>query len=425
LFEIRSQCGILLFSLPAAFDAVVVKPVEEPEPIVDPASAIEREIRDSFRENSAMLKGASSVAVCVTDMTRKCHDSLFLGSLLSVLEESGFGPERVRLVVAQGLHRPMSQAEKVSKYGSEVVSRYKVSDHDAIGGVVNLGKNGDDFPVEVNRSISECDVVLSTGVVELHQYAGYSGGTKTVGIGCAGSKTIAYTHSPAMVLDDRVRIGKTRGNPFRKCVNVVAERARNVWCVNELFDSSGNVCSESAGHPVKVLEKLASFSEKYFTVNCGRKFDLAIAGVPYPKGVNLYQSSRVATYLALAESPILKEGAPIILHAPCPEGVGLGSAEKAFFELLSRNKPEVLIEMAASGDWKGGEQRALVVARAMISHPIIVSGTPDRELVEACRMTWSHDVETAAGIARDKFGSGRETVIIPDPFTILPVCRVD
>jgi nickel-dependent lactate racemase len=48
----------------------------------------------------------------------------------------------------------------------------------------------------VNRLLWESDLVIATGVVEPHQYAGYSGGGKTVVIGCGSEETIGVTHGP-------------------------------------------------------------------------------------------------------------------------------------------------------------------------------------------------------------------------------------
>ena len=315
----------------------------------------------------------------------------------------------------------MTDEEKAARYGASITSVYRVHDHDAFQGVLSLGTIAGSFSIQINKVLAKCDAVLSTGVVELHQYAGYSGGTKTVGIGCAGAGTINYTHAPRFILDPRVLVGKVEDNPFRACVAEVAARAKHIYAVNEIYGPDGKVYAVAAGDPHDVLRRLVAFSKAHFAVTCGRTFDMAIVGVPAPKGTNLYQASRAATYLALAGNTVLNPGAPIIIPAPCNEGAGLGTGELAFYQLLaSAASPDDLLEKARKAEWRGGEQRALVIARALKEHPIIIAGAENPTLVKECKLTPATDIDSAIRIAKAKFGEAKSAVVVPDPFTMLP-----
>jgi len=63
----------------------------------------------------------------------------------------------------------------------------------------------------VNRRAYQSDLIIATGVVEPHQYAGYSGGGKTLAIGCGGEATIGFTHGATMLETDGVRLGQIAG----------------------------------------------------------------------------------------------------------------------------------------------------------------------------------------------------------------------
>jgi len=65
----------------------------------------------------------------------------------------------------------------------------------------------------VHRAV-EADLLIATGIVEPHQYAGYSGGRKTLAVGAAGEALIAYTHGPAFIDNPATRLGRIDGNPF-------------------------------------------------------------------------------------------------------------------------------------------------------------------------------------------------------------------
>jgi nickel-dependent lactate racemase len=80
-----------------------------------------------------------------------------------------------------------------------VVARYCVIDNEPqnADALVDLGVASGGVPVLVHRAAAEADLLIATGLVEPHQYAGYSGGRKTVAIGAAGERTIEHTHGPA------------------------------------------------------------------------------------------------------------------------------------------------------------------------------------------------------------------------------------
>ena len=61
-------------------------------------------------------------------------------------------------------------------------------------GVVSA-KRRDGIPVWLNRTWLEADVRITTGFVEPHFFAGFSGGPKMVAPGLAGFDTIMHLHN--------------------------------------------------------------------------------------------------------------------------------------------------------------------------------------------------------------------------------------
>ena len=77
--------------------------------------------------------GEMSVAIAVSDITRPVPykgESGILPPLLRRLESSGIKKEKVKIIVATGMHRPSTYEEKKEMYGEEVVEQYAISDHD-------------------------------------------------------------------------------------------------------------------------------------------------------------------------------------------------------------------------------------------------------------------------------------------------------
>ena len=130
---------------------------------------------------------------------RSSPDHLLVPALLKELEQAGVRDEDITLLCGIGMHRPSTEEEKIIKLGAEVVSRYRVIDNEPQNpaALVNLGVTPGGVPaVLLHRSVIETDLLIATGIVEPHQYAGYSGGRKTVAVGAAGEALIALHTGP-------------------------------------------------------------------------------------------------------------------------------------------------------------------------------------------------------------------------------------
>lgn len=353
------------------------------------------------------------VAIAFTDSTRSSPDRLLVGGLLREIEAAGVAPGDVTLLCAVGLHRPTTHRERVEKLGDEIAARYRVVDHDAFDGdrLVNLGTI-DGIPVIVNRLCVEADLLMATGVVEPHQYAGYSGGSKTVVIGCSGEATIEGTHGAAMLDTPGVALGSVEGNPFQRFVRRAGALARLRHVANVLQDEEGKIITVAGGPPDAVHDHLVAVGRSLYEIPVERPAHLAVAGVSPAKGTNLYQASRAATYLALADRTPLLPGAPIIIPTDLPEGTGAGEGEKRFHAALSgAASPAALIEELRATGFPAGAQRAYILAKALTNHPVIIAGAADPAVVRACHMIPARDMGEAIGVAERL---ARTTFALPD-----------
>ncbi len=346
-----------------------------------------------------LVRPGQRVTVAFTDATRACPDELLVGFLLEQLFALGIRPDDVTLLVATGLHRPMTPAERLAKLGPSIHPDVAFVNHQPLepAELVDLGEI-DGLPVVVNRRCVEADLLLATGVVEPHQYAGYSGGAKTVVIGCGGEAPIRFTHGPEMLDQPGTRLGAIDGNPFQAFVRQAGQRIGLAYVVNVLLDEAGQIAAAAAGQPEPVHDTLVEQARRIFEVEVPRPAHLALAGVEGPKAANLYQASRAATYLALAGQTPLLPGAPILLPAPIPEGAGQGTGEQRFYEILSQaESPAALIEELRRTGFPAGAQRAYILGQVLANHPVIVVGAAYPEIVRACHM---HPVpDMAAGLA--------------------------
>lgn len=380
-----------------------------------------------------MARRTTSVCIVFTDASRSCPDRVLVPALLHELAVAGVPDDRIILLCATGMHRPSTFEEKVAKLGAEVALRYQVMDHQADNpaALANLGSMGRphidlpaDVPVFVNRLAAEADLLIATGVVEPHQYAGYSGGGKTVTVGCGGEATISATHGPAFLDDPRVRLGRVIGNPFQAAMRQAAKRAGLNFVVNVVLDADRQAVAVQAGHPIPVHEQLVETARTLYEVPVPQQYDVVLAGIDSPKDENLYQATRAPTYVGLASTPAVRDGGVIITPARCPEGPGRGLGEQRFFERLAHaGDLEALLQDLRQHGVQAGEQRAYMLAQVLLKHKVVIVGAACSDAVRDCKMIPAATMNEAISIAQGVVGGQASVLVLPHSLQTLPVVQ--
>jgi nickel-dependent lactate racemase len=349
-----------------------------------------------------------TVAVVVTDVTRATPDDVLLDVLLEELARAGVVREQVTVVLGLGLHRPMTDAEIEEALGDHADLAVN---HDPEA-TVEVG-TVEGCPIELNETVAAADRVLATGMVEPHQYAGFSGGAKTAVIGAGGESQIRYSHGPEMLGREGVRLGRTEGNPFREFVDRAGDAVGLEFSLNVTHGPAG-ILGASAGDPRGVVADLAGTARDALSVPVEDDYDAVVAGVGAPKDANLYQTTRAATYVALGAHNPLREGGRIVIPATLPEGAGEGTGERRFYDRLSgADSAAALYEEMATG-YEPGAQRAFVVARTLREHDVWITNSQHPEVVEDCLMHAAASVEAAVE-------SGSDVLVVPDAIDTLLV----
>ena len=348
------------------------------------------------------------VAVVVTDVTRATPDDVLVDALLAELEMGGVERDRVRVVLGLGLHRPMTDAETREALGEHA---HLAENHDPEQ-VVTVGEV-EGCPVEVYEPVAEADTVVSTGMVEPHQYAGFSGGAKTVVIGAGGESQIGYTHGPELLSREGVRLGRIDDNPFREFVDRAGDLVGVDFCLNVTHGPAG-MLGASAGDPRAVVADLAATAQDALAVEVEEGYDAVVAGVGAPKDANLYQTTRGATYVVLGAHDPLRAGGRVVTPARLTEGAGEGTGEQRFYEWLSTaDSAEDLYEEMREG-YEPGSQRAFVVSQVLRDHDVWVTNSEAPDVVEDCLLCAAGSVEAAVE-------PGSEVLVVPDALNTLLV----
>ena len=404
-------------------DVAVSRPVK---PVADATAAIQEALTNPVGAPrlTQLARAGQRVCIVFTDITRASPDHLLVPALLRELEQAGVLDQDITLLCGIGMHRPSTPAEKVTKLGTAVVQRYRVIDNEPQNpdSLVDLGVTPGGVPVLLHRAAVETDLLIATGIVEPHQYAGYSGGRKTVAVGAAGEALIAHTHGPTFVDHPGTRLGRIAGNPFHEAVTEAARRAKLRFILNVVLDDDKRILRVAAGDPESAFNELVNFARSVYEVPIAHQYDIAIGGVGYPKDSNLYQASRAPSYLFFAPTPVVRPGGFFIIPARCEEGAGAGVGEQRFFNAMSQAVDvQSILEDARHNGYPPGQQRAFVMAKVLEQTQVIIVGSECPNLVAACKMIPAQTMEEALRLAAKSVGDSARVLVVPHAMLTLPI----
>ena len=373
----------------------------------------------SFAARGVPLRGRR-IAVVVPDATRPLDPARAIAPLLSLLDARG---ARLSLTVALGLHRPMRDEEL--RPLAELAARFAAPlfQHGARdrARLIEAGEpipafedgRGPPIPRIFAKEVAAADLIFVTGLVEPHQYAGFSGGAKAVAIGCAAAETIAGMHGLHYLVDPAMRIGEAEHNPFQRALGRLVAELPEIFALQ--ITPSGEAFAGPWAEAFAAARRAAA-AEMFEPVE--GPLDWAILEVPPPKAQSFYQASRAATYAALVDRPAVRRGGTLIVEAACPEGIGEGEGEAACARAMSRGRDSLLAELrggGSAGAISGGAQRAYVLARALEDYEIVLAGAREIPALAAMGIRQLDSPDRAGGLRLS--GRGRR---FRDPIQRIP-----
>lgn len=362
-----------------------------------------------------IAKQGDKVAIVVDDITRPTPSYTMVLPLLNELNEAGVRDEDITIIFACGTHRPVKPEEAETILGEGVIKQIKVvshvcdaNDHVYVGTTQKHGTK-----VLVNRHFHEADVKILTGDIEIHYYAGYGGGRKSVLPGVAGIETIRKNH--AMILHPKARTGVLDGNPIHEDMIEAAKLAGVDFILNVVTNSKGEVVQAFAGDLEQAFYKGVQLVEELYNVSVDRRSDILIVSPGgFPADINLYQAYKAVDNCL----DCVKRGGVIILVAECPEGHG----NSEFFTWMKRFEDERSMEKQIKKSFRVGAHNAYYLLKALRKVQIIlVSTMPDYYAVNVFRLRTARTLNDALRDAFDitKLGKNAKIWAVPHGHTTM------
>ncbi len=382
--------------------------------LADPAAAVRKALKGPIGAGrlSEIARGKGNVVVVVNDITRPTPYSFMLPPLLEELEEAGTPAEAVKFVVATGLHRGQTPREMEELYGKEVVGRYRFLNHDCDQDLVSLGKLRSGNELFVNRQVAEADLVVTTGVIGPHYFAGFSGGRKSILPGVAGRQTVQNNHS--LFVRTGVLTGRMEKNPIHEEMLEAARRLGVDFILNVVANTSREIVEVVAGDLEQAwLKGVRTFTEMY-RVPIHAQSDVVIASAGgYPKDINLYQAQKALENAAV----LVRDGGTVVLLAECPEGMGDATFEEW---MRAAKNPDEIINRLKERFVMGGH-KAYAFATVLRKKEVVLISGLGKKFAEEMFFTHAGSLEEALENVRKKHGDGYRAAILPEAGAVMPV----
>ena len=366
-----------------------------------------------------LVKPGETAALVVTDITRKLPEEIILPLLLKELEAGGMKKRDITAVVATGTHRPNTPEELREKFG-EVVDEIAFINHDPWNseGLMHLGISKGGIPLVFNRTVAQADLRISTGVIETHLFAGYSGGVKSIAVGVAGEETIGATHNYEML--QQTRLGTIEGNEFRRFLTEATQALGLHFIVNVVQTGKKEIVKVVAGDPVGAFHEGVKVARDLYEVEIDQPGEIVVSGVSYPKSRDLYQATRAANVVVFGPKPVVVMGGVILIPASCEDGCG----HPGYCDIMRKAEDvDDIIAISREEGFAPGEQKALILAWILKQARIVMTDcTLPEETLREIHLESMPTLQEALDQELKKNPKARVT-LIPDGLLTLPIIK--
>ena len=372
------------------------------------ANPMER-LRDALRHPEGSLPlcdlvaPGQQVAISVCDITRPQPRREMLTAIFEELP--ALRPEDFVILIATGTHRANTETELREMFGDEIVSHYTIVNHDGrdASSLVRLADASPGVPLLLNRDWLEADFRITTGFVEPHLFAGFSGGPKLVAPGLAGLETIMVLHNAERIRHPKAIWGVTEGNPIHDDIRAISRATGVHFALDVILNRDKQISEVFAGELFAEHARACAAAKSCAMQPVAQPFEVVVTtNSGYPLDQNLYQSVKGMR----AAHTVVADRGVIICAAECREGV---PEHGSFAELLrSRETPAALLEMIDDPSFATPDQWQVQV-QALVQRNARVYLKSDG--LSADQLAESHllpAVDVSESVARALFDAGAE-----------------
>ncbi len=383
------------------------------EPLSDPDAAVCASLAEPIgtRPLAELARGRRDACVVISDVTRPVHNSVLLPPILETLEASGIPRDKILILVATGMHRPNVGDELLEMVGRFVFDNYRIENHHGPmrDEHTYLGESPRGLPVWIDTRYVNADLKITTGLIEPHFMAGFSGGRKLICPGLAGLDTVQQWHGPDFLEHPNAQNGCLEGNPVHEENTAIGRMAGCDFIVNVVIDAKRRILRVVAGDMIQAHLEGVAFARGPVTASLPEPVDIVVTtSAGYPLDATFYQCVKgMVTAL-----PVVKPGGTIILAARMSEGIG----GPEFCRIFDENPTlEGFMERILSKSYFVMDQwqlEELAKAKRHARIKVVTEGLPP-ETLQKLYVESAPSVESAVAEALAQYGPQATIAVIP------------
>ncbi len=391
-------------------------------PLPDPrASLLEVLTRPNGTVSLAELaKGRKDACIVICDITRPVPNEMILRPVLETLEAAGIPRNKITILVATGLHRPNEGAELIEMVGRHIYDNYRIENHHGqeLSEHTYLGQSPRGVPIWIDSHYVNADLKITTGLIEPHLMAGFSGGRKLICPGIAALETVKVWHGPDFLEHPKADCGILEGNPVHEENTWIGRKTGCDFIINVVIDAERRPLKFVAGDMVEAFHEGVDFVREVVRDTVAEPVDIVVTSCAgYPLDTTFYQAVKGMT----GALPIVKQGGTIILCASLTEGIGSPQFQQLFQENESL---EIFVNRILGKDyfvmdqWQL-EELAKVRRKAKVK---IVSDGLSAEIINGLFVESAPSMEKAVAASLSEYGPTAKIAVIPKgPYVLAQV----
>ena len=318
----------------------------QPNPVPIPADGA-RVIADAIANPigtpslEQLAHGKRDAIIIADDLTRPTPVSTVMPLLLDRLNVGGISDNHIKIVIALGTHRPMTDAEIFARFGADIVRRVRIvnSEFSDKSKLLDCGMAADGTRLWVDRQVMEGSLRIGVGTILPHPVAGWGGGAKIIYPGVGGAETVAHYHLQQTRLT-RNYFGDIT-SPIRAAMERWVGQLGLHFIVNATCAPGGKIYRAVAGHFIEAHRRGVEYAKEVFAVRAQQRADVVVVS-SYPADLDFWQASKAL----LSADHLTKDGGTIIMVTPCPEGIG---PHDELADYVGDDDPEGLAVRAMAG----------------------------------------------------------------------------
>jgi len=370
------------------------------------------------------IEPEQKVGISVCDITRPMPSKRILPVILNELKH--IHPSNITIFIATGTHRKNTHSELFSMLGELPMSGgYNIVNHDAFSqaNLTKVGVTKEHIPIFLNTDWIKTDFKITTGFVEPHFFAGFSGGPKMIAPGLAGFETIMKLHDSDMISNPNSKWGITHGNPIHDSIREIATLFPSDFTLDVTINKHHKITSVYAGEMFQVHKAACEFAHSTAMREVPEPFDIVVTtNSGYPLDMNLYQAVKGMS----AAHQIVKKGGSIICAAECSDGI---PDHGSYGEILkSQPSPQSLLNMIEASDYQKHDQwQVQIQASIQMENDVYLKSEnlSTDQIIEAHFLPADDVSKKVSELLSEKYRNGTVCVLPEGPQTIPFLREVD